>query len=90
MDGHFVPNLTMGPVIVKACRQVTKLPLDVHLMIESPENLLEAFAQAGSSLISVHVQTCPTCTGHYKRFMNWDESGHRAYPLLTPCRFCGN
>ncbi len=47
MDGHFVPNLTMGPFIVEACRRVTQLPLDVHLMVESPENLLEAFAQAG-------------------------------------------
>jgi ribulose-phosphate 3-epimerase len=59
MDGHFVPNLTMGPVIVEACRNVTQLPLDVHLMVESPENLLEAFAQAGSSILSVHVETCP-------------------------------
>ena len=59
MDGHFVPNLTMGPFIVKACRRVTQLPLDVHLMIESPEDLLEAFAQAGSSILTVHVETCP-------------------------------
>jgi ribulose-phosphate 3-epimerase len=59
MDGHFVPNLTMGPFIVNACRRVTQLPLDVHLMVETPENLLEAFAQAGSSILSVHVETCP-------------------------------
>ena len=59
MDGHFVPNLTMGPFIVKACRRVTQLPLDVHLMVETPENLLEEFAQAGSSILSVHVETCP-------------------------------
>jgi ribulose-phosphate 3-epimerase len=58
MDGHFVPNLTVGPVIVEACRRVTQLPLDVHLMVESPENLLEAFARAGSSILSVHVETC--------------------------------
>jgi len=59
MDGHFVPNLTLGPVIVEACRKVTHLPLDVHLMVESPENLLAAFANAGSSILSVHVEACP-------------------------------
>jgi ribulose-phosphate 3-epimerase len=59
MDGHFVPNLTVGPLIVEACRRVTQLPLDVHLMVESPENLLEAFARAGASILSVHVETCP-------------------------------
>lgn len=59
MDGHFVPNLTMGPFIVEACRRVTKLPLDVHLMIESPERSLEAYATAGASTIIVHVETCP-------------------------------
>jgi len=59
MDGHFVPNLTMGPFVVEACRRATSLPLDVHLMIEHPENLLEAFAKAGASSIIVHVETCP-------------------------------
>ncbi|MEW5939601.1 MAG: ribulose-phosphate 3-epimerase [Chloroflexota bacterium] len=59
MDGHFVPNLTMGPVVVEACRRATKLPLDVHLMIEKPERHLEAFAKAGASHITVHVETCP-------------------------------
>ena len=59
MDGHFVPNLTMGPFIVEACRRVTKLPLDVHLMVESPERLLEAFAKAGASHLTVHVEACP-------------------------------
>ena len=59
MDGHFVPNLTMGPFIVAACRRVTNLPLDVHLMVEQPENLLEAFARAGASHLIVHVETCP-------------------------------
>ena len=59
MDGHFVPNITMGPFIVEACRRVTKLPLDVHLMIEKPERHLEAFAKAGASRINVHVETCP-------------------------------
>ena len=59
MDGHFVPNITMGPFIVKTCRSITRLPLDVHLMIEKPERHLEAFAQAGASNITVHVETCP-------------------------------
>ena len=59
MDGHFVPNITMGPFIVEACHRVTKLPLDVHLMIEKPERHLEAFARAGASRLNVHVETCP-------------------------------
>ena len=59
MDGQFVPNLTMGPFIVKHCRRGTDLPLDVHLMVETPEGLLEAFAKAGASRLTVHVETCP-------------------------------
>ena len=59
MDGHFVPNLTMGPFIVKAARRGTPLPLDVHLMVEKPENLIEAYAKAGASHLTVHVETCP-------------------------------
>jgi len=59
MDGQFVSNLTMGPFIVEACRRGTHLPLAVHLMIEKPENLLEAFAQAGADHLTVHVETCP-------------------------------
>ena len=59
MDGHFVPNITMGPFIVEACRRVTSFPLDVHLMIENPERHLEAFANAGASRLNVHVETCP-------------------------------
>lgn len=59
MDGHFVPNITMGPFIVETCRSITKLPLDVHLMIEKPERYLEAFAEAGASGLTVHVETCP-------------------------------
>jgi ribulose-phosphate 3-epimerase len=59
MDGRFVPNLTMGPFIVEACRSVTALPLDVHLMVVEPDHLLEPFAQAGASLLSVQVEVCP-------------------------------
>jgi ribulose-phosphate 3-epimerase len=57
MDGHFVPNITIGPLIVEAVRSVTSLPIDVHLMIENPDNYIPAFAKAGASLISVHVET---------------------------------
>ena len=59
MDGHFVPTLTMGPLVVEACRRITDLPLDVHLMIEKPETLLTNFAQAGASRLTVHAETCP-------------------------------
>ena len=59
MDGHFVPNITIGPLVVRALRSVTKLPLDVHLMIENPEQYIEDFAKAGADRITVHVETCP-------------------------------
>jgi ribulose-phosphate 3-epimerase len=58
MDGHFVPNLTIGPVVVAALRQATRLPLDVHLMISDPDRYLEAFAAAGADWISVHAEAC--------------------------------
>jgi ribulose-phosphate 3-epimerase len=56
MDGHFVPNLTMGPFIVEACRRATGLPLDVHLMIESPEQSLDSYADAGADRLTIHVE----------------------------------
>jgi len=56
MDGHFVPNITIGPVIVKAARKITKLPVDVHLMIENPDKYLKAFVDAGANYLSVHVE----------------------------------
>ncbi len=56
MDGHFVPNITMGPIVVEALRPMTKLPLDVHLMIENPDDYIEQFANAGADWISVHVE----------------------------------
>jgi len=58
MDGHFVPNITIGPLIVDAIRPVTTLPLDVHLMIEHPDQYIEAFAKAGADYLTVHVETC--------------------------------
>jgi len=81
MDGHFVPNLTMGPPIVRAVRRVTGLPLDVHLMIEAPERYLAAFAEAGASILTVHVETCP----HLHRTVEQiKELGCRAGVTLNP------
>ena len=59
MDGHFVPNITMGPFIVNHCKRISTLPLDVHLMVESPENHIEAFAKAGADWITIHVEGNP-------------------------------
>ncbi|MEQ1858153.1 MAG: ribulose-phosphate 3-epimerase [Longimicrobiales bacterium] len=59
MDGHFVPNITIGPVITEGARRSTRLPLDVHLMIEQPERYLEAFAKAGADYLTVHQEVCP-------------------------------
>ena len=59
MDGHFVPNITIGPLIVEAIRPITALPLDVHLMIEAPERYVGDFAQAGADIITVQVEACP-------------------------------
>ena len=59
MDGHFVPNITVGPPVVEALRRATDLPLDVHLMIEEPERHIEAFAQAGASILTVHPEAGP-------------------------------
>jgi len=81
MDGRFVPNITMGQFIVEACRRVTQLPLDVHLMIEKPEDHLDTFAKAGASSLTVHVETCP----HLHRTLQHIKSlGCRAGVVLNP------
>lgn len=81
MDGHFVPNITMGPFIVEHCKRASKLPLDVHLMIEKPEGLLESFAKAGASILTVHVETCP----HLHRTLEFIKSlGCKAGVTLNP------
>ncbi len=81
MDGHFVPNITMGPFVVEACKRVTKLLLDVHLMIEKPERHLEAFANAGANNITVHVEACP----HLHRTLQQIKSlGCKAGVALNP------
>ena len=59
MDGHFVPNLTVGPAMVKALRKVTALPLDVHLMMTNPDEFIPEFAKAGADILTVHVEACP-------------------------------
>lgn len=59
MDGHFVPNLTLGPPIIESLRRTTKLPLDVHLMIEEPERWIETYAKAGADILHVHPEVCP-------------------------------
>ena len=59
MDGHFVPNITLGPPVVKSLRKATRLPLDCHLMIENPNDFIPAFAEAGANWVSVHYEACP-------------------------------
>jgi len=81
MDGHFVPNITIGPPVVAAARRITGLPLDVHLMIANPDRYLEDFAAAGADWISVHVETCP----HLHRTVGRiKELGKKAGVVLNP------
>jgi len=81
MDGHFVPNLTFGPPIVAAIRKVTKLPLDVHLMVTNPAALVDAFAAAGADWLTVHVETEP----HLHRLVTHiRELGVRPSVVLNP------
>ncbi len=81
MDGHFVPNITMGPLIVEAARRVTELPIDVHLMIENPERYIQDFAQAGASLISIQVEACV----HLNRTVQQiKEAGAQAGVVINP------
>ncbi|WP_071395380.1 ribulose-phosphate 3-epimerase [Bacillus tuaregi] len=81
MDGHYVPNITIGPLIVESVRPVTKLPLDVHLMIENPDDYIEAFAKAGADYITVHVEACV----HLHRTIQLIKSfGVKAGVVLNP------
>jgi ribulose-phosphate 3-epimerase len=70
MDGHFVPNLTIGPPVVEALRKITELPLDVHLMIEEPERYVPEFARAGASYLTVHQEACPHLHGVLQEIRN--------------------
>ncbi|MEP6782481.1 MAG: ribulose-phosphate 3-epimerase [Acidobacteriota bacterium] len=81
MDGHFVPNLTIGVPVVKSLRKVTKLPLDVHLMITDPDDFIEAFIDAGANLVSVHVEVLP----HLHRTVSQIKKlGAKAGVVLNP------
>jgi ribulose-phosphate 3-epimerase len=81
MDGHFVPNLTMGPAVVKAVRRATQLPLDVHLMIENADRYVDAFADAGANWVSLHVEALP----HLQRTVaHLRERGLKAGVALNP------
>jgi ribulose-phosphate 3-epimerase len=81
MDGRFVPNLTLGPVVVEAVRKTTRLPLDVHLMIVEPEKYIDAFAEAGANLISVHVEICPHL---HRTLQQIRQAGARPSAVLNP------
>jgi ribulose-phosphate 3-epimerase len=81
MDGHFVPNLTIGPVVVEAIRNRTRLPLDVHLMIEAPERSIPSFVSAGADWVTVHAEACP----HLHRTLSQiRELGVKAGVALNP------
>jgi ribulose-phosphate 3-epimerase len=81
MDGHFVPNMTVGPLVVAAVRRATRLPLDVHLMIEAPERYLAEFAEAGADILTVHVETCPHL---HRTIQQIDELGVQPGVTLNP------
>lgn len=81
MDGHFVPNITMGPLVVEAVKRATDLPLDVHLMIDSPDRYITDFAKAGADYISVQVEVCT----HLHRTIHLiKENGAKAGAVLNP------
>ena len=81
MDGHFVPNLTIGPPVIESIRKRTRLPLDVHLMIEEPERWIETYVRAGADWLTVHAEACP----HLQRTLNQiREAGARAGVALNP------
>ncbi len=81
MDGHFVPNLTLGPPIVEAVRRSTSLPLDVHLMIEEPERSIADYVKAGADTVGVHAETCPHL---HRSVAQIKEAGARACVVLNP------
>jgi len=81
MDGHFVPNITIGPPVIKALRAITRLPLDTHLMIEDPDRYLESFRNAGADSITVHVEACTHLNRTIHRIK---ELGAKAGVCITP------
>jgi ribulose-phosphate 3-epimerase len=81
MDGHFVPNITIGPRIVEAARDATQLPLDVHLMIEQPERYIESFVKSGATTVGVHAEACPHL---HRTIAQIREAGARASVTINP------
>jgi ribulose-phosphate 3-epimerase len=81
MDGHFVPNLTIGPLVVEAIRKITPLTLDVHLMIENPDDYIDAFCRAGSDIITVHYEAC---THLHRTVHSIKEHGVKAGVAINP------
>lgn len=81
MDGHFVPNITIGPLIVEAIKPVTQLPLDVHLMIENPDRYIQAFSDAGASIITVHEEAC---THLHRTIQSIKQTGVKAGVAINP------
>ena len=81
MDGHFVPNITIGPPVIESIRKVTKLPLDVHLMIEHADRYVKSFAEAGADLLTVHVEACPHLSRTLQKIRELDV---RAGVVLNP------
>jgi ribulose-phosphate 3-epimerase len=81
MDGHFVPNITIGPVVLKALRNKTNLPFDTHLMIENPDAYIEEFIKAGSNIVTVHAETCSHL---HRTIQNIKEYGVKAGVSLNP------
>jgi ribulose-phosphate 3-epimerase len=84
MDGHFVPTITIGPLFVEACKRVTKLPLDVHLMVSNPDQQLEMFARAGANNLTVHVETCPNLLETIQKIKSLGCSAGVTLNPLTP------
>ena len=81
MDGHFVPNITLGPVVVEAVKRATSLPLDVHLMIERPERYIDDFVRAGATTLGVQVEACPHL---HRNIGQIHDAGARACVVLNP------
>jgi ribulose-phosphate 3-epimerase len=84
MDGHFVPNISFGPLIVSAIRSATSLPLDVHLMIEKPERYLDAFVDAGADMVSLHIEATPHAHRAIQQIRNRDVAAGIALNPATP------
>jgi len=81
MDGHFVPNITIGPRVVEVVRDATQLPLDVHLMIEKPERYIESFVKSGATIVGVHAEACPHL---HRTVAQIREAGARASVTINP------